>query len=149
MSFFSKPLSPGSAAPPFILPDENGDVFVLNQNRARYVVLVFYPRDNTTVCTAQLCELRDNWERLRARTAIVVGMNPGDAGSHSSFKKEHSYPFPLLVDSGQRVAKLYNAGGLLARRTVYVVGTDGRIVFAKRGKPSVDEILAAIPAAAG
>ena len=145
MSFFKQPLPAGTAAPPFILPDENGDIFVLNQNRSRYVVLVFYPGDDTAICTSQLCDLRDNWERLRARNAIVVGINQADAASHGSFKKKHQYPFPLLVDSGKRVAKLYNAGGLITRRTVYVIGTDGTIVFAKRGKPSVDEILAAIP----
>ncbi len=145
MAFFKEPLPTGSDAPPFILPDENGDVFVLNQNRSRYVVLVFYPADDTTVCTAQLCELRDNWERLKGRGAIALGINSADATSHAGFKKKHSYPFPLLVDSGKRVAGLYNAGGLLTRRTVYVVGKDGKIIFAKRGKPSVDEILAAIP----
>jgi peroxiredoxin Q/BCP len=145
MSLFKQPLPVGSDAPPFILPDENGDVFILNQNRNRYVVLIFYPGDDTSVCTAQLCELRDNWERLRGRNAIVVGINPADAASHEAFKKKHGYPFPLLVDSGKRVAKLYNASGLAVRRTVYVVGRDGKLLFSKRGKPSVDEILAVIP----
>ncbi len=145
MSFFKSSLPPGTDAPPFILPDENGDVFVLNQNRSRYVVLVFYPGDDTLVCTKQLCELRDNWQRLEARGAIAVGINQGDAASHGSFKKKHGYPFPLLVDSGKRIAKLYNAGGLMTRRTVYVIGKGGKIIFSKRGKPSVDEILAAIP----
>jgi thioredoxin-dependent peroxiredoxin len=145
MSFFKNPLAVGTPAPPFVLPDENGDVFVLNQNRNKYVVLVFYPGDDTPVCTGQLCDLRDNWERLRSRGAIAVGLNSGDAGSHGAFKKKHNYPFPLLVDSGKRVASLYNSGGLLTRRTVYVIGKDGKILFSQRGKPSVDEILASIP----
>jgi len=145
MSLFKDPLPIGTDAPPFILPDENGDVFVLNQNRNKYVVLVFYPADDTPVCTSQLCELRDNWERLAARGVIAVGINAADAASHDAFKKKHNYPFPLLVDSGKRVAKLYHAGGLLARRTVYVVGKDGKLLLGKRGKPSVDEILAVIP----
>ena len=143
--FFQDPLPVGAVAPPFILPDENGDVFVLNQNRARNLVLVFYPGDDTAICTAQLCDLRDNWERVTASGATVVGINPGDAASHRGFKKKHGYPFPLLVDSGKRVAKSYQAGGLITRRTVYVVGKDGKIIFSRRGKPSVDEILAAIP----
>lgn len=150
MSLFQDPLPVGSPAPPFILPDENGDVFVLNLNRNKYVVLVFYPGDDTSICTAQLCELRDNWERVCSRGAIVLGINPADAASHQGFKKKNNYPFPLLVDSGKRVARLYNSGGTLAtKRTVYVVGRDGRIIFARRGKPSVDEILAVIPAAPG
>ena len=137
----------GSVSPSFMLPDENGDVFILSQNRARYVVLVFYPGDDTAICTAQLCDLRDNWERVTASGTTVVGINPGDAASHGKFKKKHRYPFPLLVDSGKRVAKAYHAGGLFTRRTVYVVGKDGTIIFSRRGKPSVDEILAAIQAA--
>ncbi len=143
--FLSKPLPVGAPAPPFLLPDENGDVFVLNLNRNKYVVMVFYPADDTTVCTKQLCELRDEWERVRAKGGFVVGVNPGDAASHGAFKKKHNYPFPLLVDNGKRVAKLYKCGGLLVTRTVYVVGKDGKILFAKRGKPAVEEILRAIP----
>lgn len=147
MSLFQDPLPVGSSAPPFILPDENGDVFVLNLNRNKYVVLVFYPADDTSVCTAQLCEIRDNWERVTKRGAIVLGINPADANSHQSFKKKHSYPFPLLVDSGKRVARLYHSGGTLAtKRTVYVVGRNGKILFAQRGKPSIEQILAVIPA---
>lgn len=146
MSLFKQPLPVGSDAPPFILPDENGDVFILNQQRHHYVVIIFYPGDDTSICTQQLCELRDNWERVQARDAVVVGINPADAASHGAFRKKHSYPFPLLVDSGKRVARMYNAGGLAVRRTVYVVGKDGKILFARCGKPSVDEILAAIPA---
>jgi peroxiredoxin Q/BCP len=145
---FSKPLPTGSTAPPFLLPDENGDVFALNLNRNHYVVLVFYPADDTRICTRQLCELRDNWERVRAKGGFVVGINPAGAPSHEAFKKKHGYPFPLLVDSGRRVARLYQCSGLVVKRTVYVVGKDGKILFARRGKPSVDEILAAIPDAA-
>ena len=94
-----------------------------------------------------MCELRDNWARIQERGAIVLGINPAEAASHDAFKKKNNYPFPLLVDNGKRVAKLYNAGGIVTKRTVYVIGRDGKIKFAKRGKPSVDEILAAIPAA--
>lgn len=144
-SLLQSPLPVGSVAPPFILPDEEGTVWVLNLNRNKCMVLVFYPADDTPVCTKQLCELRDDWEKVRAKGGFVVGINPGSADSHSKFKQKHKLPFPILVDSGKRVAKMYNAGGLVTRRTVYVVGKDGKILFAKRGKPSVDEILAAIP----
>jgi len=147
MALFQDPLLVGSDAPPFILPDETGAVFVLNLNRNKSVVLVFYPGDDTSVCTQQLCELRDNWARIQERGAIVMGINPAEAASHDAFKKKNSYPFPLLVDNGKRVAKLYKSGGIVTKRTVYVIGRDGKIKFAKRGKPSVDDILAAIPAA--
>jgi thioredoxin-dependent peroxiredoxin len=143
---FSKPLPVGSPAPPFLAPDEEGHVFVLNQHRNKYVVLVFYPGDDTPTCRQQLCELRDEWLRLRDRGVYIVGVNPQDAASHGAFKKKFDFPFPILVDGGQRVARLYKANGLIVKRTVYVIGKDGRILFAKRGKPIVDEILAAIPA---
>jgi peroxiredoxin Q/BCP len=83
--------------------------------------------------------------RLKERNVFVVGINPGSAASHSAFKEKHSYPFPMLVDLGKRVAKMYNADGIVVKRTVYLVGRDGRIKFARRGAPSVDEILAAVP----
>lgn len=145
-SFLQKPLAVGTPAPPFIAPDEEGSVFVLNLNRNRYVILVFYPGDDTAICTKQLCEMRDGWDKIRDKGGLVVGINPGDAGSHKAFKTKHNYPFPLLVDNAKRVAKLYNCGGAIVNRTVYVVGRDGNILYAKRGKPSLDEILAAIPA---
>ncbi|MBM3813323.1 MAG: peroxiredoxin [Acidimicrobiia bacterium] len=146
-SWFSKPLAVGSEAPPFLLPDEEGSVFVLNLHRNKYVVLVFYPGDDTPICTKQMCEIRDNWARLMARDVMVVGINPQEAQSHAQFRKRHSLPLPLLVDNGKRIARLYNAAGLIVRRTVYVIGKDGKILFSKRGRPSVDEILAAIPSA--
>jgi peroxiredoxin Q/BCP len=145
---FSKPLGVGVSAPPFILPDERGEVFVLNLNRNKNVLLVFYPADDTPGCTKQLCNLRDDLVRLRERNVFVVGINPGSPGSHQAFKTKHSYPFPLLVDSGKRVAKLYNAAGVVVKRTVYLIGRDGRIKFSRRGAPTVEEILAAVPAEA-
>jgi peroxiredoxin Q/BCP len=145
LSWFIKPLAVGTPAPPFLLPDQDGDVFVLNLHRNKYVVLIFYPADDTPVCTSQLCEVRDNWERLRAKGAHVMGINGGNAESHKGFRAKHQLTMPLLVDAGQRVARLYHAGGAVIRRTVYVIGKDGKILFAKRGKPSVEEILAAIP----
>ena len=142
---FSKPLPVGSPAPPFILPDQEGRVFVLNMQRNKHVVLVFYPSDHTPTCTRQLCELRDDWERISQRGVCVVGINPGDEASHRSFKDKLQLPFPLLVDYEKRVAALYGCGGLIVKRTVYVVGPDGNIAYARRGKPSAGEILAAIP----
>jgi peroxiredoxin Q/BCP len=144
-SWFEKPLPAGTPAPPFLLPDEEGSVWVLNLNRNKVMVLVFYPADDTPVCTQQLCELRDGWDKIKAKGAFVMGINPGDAQSHRAFKEKHKLPFPVLVDNAKRVAKMYNASGPIVRRTVYVIGKDGKILYSKRGKPSLDEILAAIP----
>lgn len=144
LSLFAKPLPAGSPAPPFILPDQEGNVFVLNLQRGKNVVLVFYPGDDTAICTRQLCEIRDRYEEIVQRGGKVVGINPQSPESHIRFRKNHQFPFPLLVDYEKRVANLYRCGGLIVRRTVYVVNREGTIVYARRGKPPVEEILAAM-----
>jgi peroxiredoxin Q/BCP len=144
ISWFASPLPVGSTAPPFILPDQDGAVFVLNLNRNKIVVLVFYPADDTPVCTAQFCALRDDWSKLQEKGCLVIGVNPGSASAHARFRDKHGLPFPLLVDNGKRIAKLYHCDGPAVRRTVYVIGKDGKIKYAQRGKPSAAEILSAI-----
>jgi peroxiredoxin Q/BCP len=124
-------------------PDQDGTVFILNQHRNRTVILVFYPADDTPVCTTQLCEFRDQWDRIKEAGGYVVGINPAGEGRHADFRRKHNFPFPLLVDNAKRIAKLYRCGGPLVRRTVYVVDRAGRIAYARRGKPAVDEILEA------
>lgn len=66
---------------------------------------------------------------------------------HATFRAKHQFPFPLLIDRGQEVARLYHANGLIVKRTVYLLGPDGVIRFARRGMPSPAEVLAAAPAA--
>jgi thioredoxin-dependent peroxiredoxin len=142
-SLFSPPLAIGSTAPDFTLPDQLGHSVHLADLRGQSVVLVFYPGDDTTVCRRQLCEFRDSWNEARERNTLVFGVNPQSAGSHQKFQARYEFPFPLLVDEGKRVASLYRAGGLIVRRTVYLIGPDGVIRYARRGKPPVSEVLAA------
>lgn len=71
----------------------------------------------------------------------MFGINPQSAASHRRFRAAHHFPFPLLVDRGQEVASLYNAAGLLVKRTVYRIGPDGVICFARRGMPEPGEVL--------
>ena len=144
--FFSDPLPVGTPAPDFTLPDDAGNEVRLSALRGRNVVLVFYPGDNTPGCTRQLCQLRDSWEAARVRGVAVFGVNPQSATSHDSFRRRYSLPFPLLVDAGRKVASLYNANGIIVKRTVYLVGPDGTIRFARRGMPSPQEVLAAAEA---
>lgn len=140
---FRKPLPAGAAAPDFTLPDQDGQAVTLSALRGGNVVLVFYPGDETPVCRRQLCEFRDRWALVRERGVAVLGINPQSAASHAGFRAHHALPFPLLVDKGQTVALSYNAAGLFVRRTVYLVGRDGRIRYSRRGKPPVEEVLAA------
>jgi len=141
---FSKPLAVGTQAPDFTLPDENGREVSLSGLRGRHVILVFYPGDDTLICRKQLCEFRDNWARAGSLNAAVYGVNPQSAESHRSFRGRYGLPFPLLVDEGQKVAALYRANGWIVKRTVYLIGPDGTIRYARRGRPSPDEVLALI-----
>ena len=140
---FSEPLAVGTAAPDFTLKDQDGSAVTLSKLRGRNVVLVFYPMDETPTCRQQLCEFRDEWESVKTAGAAVFGVNPGSAEKHRDFRSKRQFPFPLLVDEGQRVAKLYGASGVVVKRTVYLIGKDGRILFGRRGKPSPSEVLQA------
>ncbi len=140
---FSDPLPAGSKAPDFSLPGQDGKAVQLSKLRGKNVVLVFYPGDDTMVCRKQLCEFRDQWEQARKRNVAVFGVNPSNADSHRKFQEKFHFPFPLLVDDGQKIAELYHANGLFIKRTVYLIGPDGVILYGKRGKPDPGEVLAA------
>jgi thioredoxin-dependent peroxiredoxin len=140
---FSDPLPIGTQAPDFTLPDQDGNRVSLAALRGKNVVLVFYPRDETSVCTQQLCEFRDRWPDVQSKNTLVFGVNPQDAASHAKFREHRRYPFPLLTDEGQKVGELYHARGLIVKRTVYLIDPPGIIRYAKRGKPDPSEVLAA------
>src|ERR1017187_4591757 len=140
---FSDPLAVGVAAPEFSVADDSGRTVTLSALRGRYVVLVFYPGDNTPGCTKQLCQFRDDWSQARAQGVEGFGVNPRNARSHGRFREKFHFPFPLLVDRGQKVAALYPANGLIVKRTVYLIGPDGVIRFGRRGMPGLSEVLRA------
>ncbi len=140
-------LKQGSLAPDFALQAADGKTYRLSEVRkSKNVVLVFYPGDNTPICTTQLCELRDNWQTLTSNHIAVLGINPANAVSHQAFADANRFPFPLLIDSDASVAQRFGCkaiGGLI-KRTVYLIDTDGTVLWAKRGKPTPKEILDAI-----
>ena len=138
---FPDPLPVGSQAPDFTTADEHGAQVTLSALRGHNVVLVFYPGDDTAICTKQLCEFRDRWDAARQRNTLVFGVNPAGAQSHEKFRSKYSLPFPLLIDHGRRLATLYRCNGLIVRRTVYLIGPDGSIRYGLRGKPQVEEVL--------
>ena len=139
---FKSLLPVGSAAPEFEAVTDTGETVHSTSLRGRCVVLVFYPGDDTPGCTKQLCDFRDNWSAARARGVEVFGVNPAGPGAHSRFRGKFQLPFPLLVDQGRRIATAFHANGLIIRRTVYLIGPDGRIKFARRGMPAPSEVLA-------
>lgn len=140
---FSDPLPVGEPAPDFTLLDQDGAAVSLGALRGRNVVLVFYPADETSLCTKQLCEFRDQWALAQSKDALVFGINPAAPEKHARFRANHGFPFALLADPGQRVGALYRTKGLIVKRTVYLIGKSGKIRYAKRGKPEPDEVLAA------
>ncbi len=140
---FSKPLPVGQDAPDFTLRDQDGGAVSLAALRGKNVVLVFYPADETMLCTKQLCEFRDNWALVQSKAAVVLGVNPASEAKHARFCANHGFPFPVLADPGQRVGELYGARGLIVKRTVYLIGKSGKIRYARRGKPMPEEVLAA------
>jgi len=144
MSWFGPPLPAGTPAPDFSVPDQDGSRVTLSAFRGKNVVLVFYPADDTSVCTQQLCEFRDCWADVTTKNAVVFGVNPARSRAHQKFREKCKFPFPLLIDEGQSIAKLYQADGwFVPKRTVYLIGPDGLVRYSRRGKPSPEEVLAA------
>ena len=140
---FSDPLPVGADAPAFtLLSDEGVTVRLADYRYRQNVVLVFYPKDDTTICTRQLCEFREAWPLSTGKDTVVFGVNPGSMESHTSFRDKFKLPYPLLTDPGQKIAKLYGANGLIVKRTVYLIGKSGQIRFARRGVPPPEEVLA-------
>jgi thioredoxin-dependent peroxiredoxin len=102
-------------APTFSLPADDGSTFNLQSMRGKRVLLVFYPADESPVCTAQLCEYRDGIDEFIGLNAEVIGISAQNSLSHQQFKKKRALPFVLLSDSDLSVAKLYGATALFRR----------------------------------
>lgn len=127
-----------SAAPELSLPDETGRLRSLSELRGRPVVLYFYPKDGTPGCTREACAFRDEWQRIQATGAHVLGVSLDSVESHADFKKKHALPFPLLADVEGKALAAYgvpkNAKGY-ASRTTFVIDSKG---FIRRIFPEVD-----------
>ena len=119
-------LSTGDSAPLFELEDDQGGLFRLEDHRGEKVLLVFYPGDNTPVCTAQLCDYRDGIEAFEGLGVRVVGISGDDGESHRGFREKYDLPFTLLSDPGLEVAARYDSKGILGvKRSVFLVDEAG------------------------
>jgi len=139
----------GQRAPEIDLPDGEGGRWRLGDFTGRTVVLLFYPGDETPVCTRQLCSLRDNWARYQETGAEVVGINTDSVEKHRRFAGNHQLPLKLLSDSTGAVVRDYDMKSLLGtRRGVVVIDGDGIIRYRKTVlpvfRPTDDEVLEAI-----
>lgn len=121
----------GSSAPDFELADQDGGRFRLSEQRGQWLVLVFYPGDETPICTRQLCDYRDGIEAFGDLGARVVGVSTDDAASHRAFRERHKLPFTLLSDPDYTAARLYGCKGFLGmRRGVFMLDAEGLVRYA-------------------
>ena len=137
----------GYAAPDFTCLLSDGNMFTLSGQRGHHrIALVFYPGNNTPVCTAQLCAFRDDWNTFQHEDTLVFGVNPANQTKHAQFVSRNHFPFPLLVDEGRKIAADYGCRAMfgLIRRSVYLIDKQGRVAFAERGNPTPQSLLKAI-----
>ena len=140
-------------APDFSLHDEMGSTFRLSEHRGEKVLLVFYPGDNTPVCTKQLCEYRDGIEAFEGLNVRIVGISKDDASSHTKFREKHKLPFTLLSDPDLKVGSEYDSKGMMGmKRSVFLVDEKGLIRYLhveslalfRRTKDELVEAIAAL-----
>lgn len=143
-------------APDFILQDEAGVERRLSDHRGKWVVLYFYPKDDTPGCTAEACNFRDDYSAYEKAGVTIIGVSPDSPQSHAKFKTKYHLPFPLLADIEHKVCELYGVWGRKKMagkeydgvfRTTYLINPQGVIEkLFKNVKPSEHsaEILAVL-----
>ncbi|MEK7426750.1 MAG: peroxiredoxin [Actinomycetota bacterium] len=124
----------GDRAPEFTLPATGGGQVSLSEYQGRPVVLVFYPGDDTPVCTKQLNSYNDGLDQFEALDAQVLGISAQSIDSHDKFSGKHGFKFPLLADTDKKVAALYGTLGPIGfpRRSVFVIDSGGVVRYAHR-----------------
>lgn len=123
-------------APHFSLPDQNGITHVLSDYKGKWIILYFYPKDDTPGCTREACEFRDIHNKLTKKSIVVLGISKDSVASHTKFAKKYDLPFPLLSDTSLTTIKAYGAWGEkkfmgktyqgIIRKT-FLIGSDGEI----------------------
>ncbi len=130
----------GEKAPEFNATDEAGNPITISQFKGRKLILFFYPKDDTPGCTAENCNLRDNYADLLARGFAIVGVSPDSAKKHQGFKSKYALPFPLIPDTDQQILKLYGAWG---EKQMYGRTYEGvlRTTFVIKGEGVVEKVF--------
>lgn len=149
-------LKENDVAPAFTLENQDGESVSLSDFKGRKVVLYFYPKDDTSGCTAQACDLRDNVKTFDSRGAVILGVSPDPVKSHRKFADKYELPFTLLADVDHEVAEAYGVWkekSMYGRkywgneRTTFVIDEQGRIAkVLPKVKPAehVDQVLASL-----
>ena len=140
----------GDHAPDFTLPSTQGTITLSKSLKQGPVLLVFYPGDDTPVCTKQLCNYRDHLDVFNGLGIQVIAINPQSEDSHHRFASKHSLPFPVVADADKAVCTRYGALNFLgiAKRALVLVGRDGRIKWRRTDFPifhqTADDVRAAV-----
>lgn len=149
-----KHLEVGDKVPAFSLTDQNGKVFnIANEIGKHKLVIYFYPKDESMVCTKEACAFRDSFNDFVKAGAVVIGVNGGTVASHKAFADHYKLPFVLLSDPGDKIYKLFGVKNkfFMSGRETFVVDTKGLIVYSHaammQGKEHADDALTAIKAA--
>jgi len=123
----------GSNVPVFSLKDQNGHEFNINSVKGKMnLVIYFYPKDDSPVCTKEACSFRDQYEVFKKDNAMIIGISGQSVESHLAFAKKHHLNFTLLSDEGNTVRKLFGVpSGLMGipGRVTYIVNKEGKVVF--------------------
>lgn len=145
------PAKEGAEAPDLTLPSQTGEQVTLRDHRGKWVVLYFYPADDTPGCTAEACSFRDSYEDFVDAGAEVIGVSSDSIEKHTAFAEKHNLPFTLLSDGDGQARKIYGVKktmGLLPGRVTYVIDPDGivRKIFSSQfgAKKHHTEALATI-----
>jgi peroxiredoxin Q/BCP len=107
MSYSINEVKVGMPAPDFTLDDQKLQPWQLSANRGKVVALIFYPKDETMVCTRQFCSLKSKWDDYVETGATIIGISPDTSSSHVRFATKHKLPLPLLSDPGRKIARQY------------------------------------------
>lgn len=146
----------GQMAPDFTLVDQDNKEHSLSDYRGKPVVLYFYPRDDTPGCTKEACNFRDDYSAYVESDAVILGVSPDDADSHTKFVQKFDLPFSLLADTENQVSEMYGVWGLKkmfgkeymgVKRWTFLIAPDGKIAkIFENVKPAEhsEEVLAAI-----
>jgi peroxiredoxin Q/BCP len=133
----------GDKAPDFTLPSQSGEEVTLHDRLGeRVVVLYFYPKDNTSGCTAEACAFRDSYEAFTDAGAEVIGVSSDSADKHAAFAGQHNLPFTLLADKGGRVRKSYGVPsvlGVIPGRVTYVIDRTGTVRLFFSSMTNIDQ----------
>ncbi len=149
-------LKEGDKAPDFTAKDDQGHEVSLKDFRGKKIVLYFYPKDNTSGCTKEACDFRDNLGRIERKDAVVLGVSPDSEKSHEKFKSKFDLTFPLLADEDKKLVNaygvwkeksMYGRKYMGVERTTFVIDEKGKIakIFPKvKVTGHADEVLAAL-----